>query len=123
MFNNGLLGNVGNNGREFKVFSTTETLIGVWINGKSVYRKVIDVGSLPNNTTKNVPHGITTIEELVDVYGTEENGGAWRPLPNSSTLALTANIAVAVDATNVIIATGSDRSLETGFVIIEYTKV
>lgn len=36
-----------------------------WINGKPLYRKVIYFGAGPNNTTKNVAHGITGMDILM----------------------------------------------------------
>lgn len=41
-------------------YSTTEQLTGdVWIDGKPKYRKTINIGALPNNTTKTVAHYVT----------------------------------------------------------------
>lgn len=43
----------------YDVYSTSETVIGKWINGKPLYRKVIDCGAAPNNTSKQVNTGIS----------------------------------------------------------------
>lgn len=35
-------------------YSTAEQVVGTWINGKPLYRKVVPFGALPNNTYKDV---------------------------------------------------------------------
>lgn len=61
-------------------YSTEEVLIGTWIDGKPIYRKVITM-TLPNNSVTywtdvtNSPEGIETI---VNVYGSASNNA---PLP------------------------------------------
>lgn len=35
-------------------YSTTEHVIGTWIDGKTLYEKTVDCGALPNNDTKNI---------------------------------------------------------------------
>ena len=35
-------------------YSTTEQVVGTWINGKPLYRKVVPFGALPNNATKQI---------------------------------------------------------------------
>lgn len=97
------------------------------VNYRTVFRKVIDFGPLPNNGLKNVAHGITTEAtfSLVHLYGAATNPGAstWTaalPLPTSSPV-LAFNIDISIDATNVGILTGSDRSAYTRtFVVIEW---
>ena len=51
-----------------RTFSTSETVIGTWIDGKPLYRKVVAV-DFPTNTTPiiNYPHGISNISYVVSV--------------------------------------------------------
>ncbi len=104
-------------------YNSTETATKAkWIDGKTIYRKVIDVGSLPNTTGKAVAHGISSIDTLVSVSGSANQPGfAHYPLPyvHPTTAQL---IQVYVDATNVQIGTGQDWSAWTGKIVIEYTK-
>ena len=44
---------------DFNNYSTSEQRIGTWIDGKPLYRKVVDCGAAPNNTTKQVNTGIS----------------------------------------------------------------
>lgn len=82
---------------------------------RQVYRKVITFGVLPNTATKSVAHEITVNDDVtfVRIYGVAKNPGtSFLPLPYSSAT-LADNIALNVDATNVNIITGSDRTAYT----------
>lgn len=104
-------------------YSTTETETGkLWTDGKMIYRKVVDFGALPNATTKNTAHGISTIETLINVSGIATSGTSYYPLPAPR---LTANLGVAVSlsGTNISIVTGTNWSGYNGMFTLEYTKV
>lgn len=104
-------------------YSTTEQLTGgKWIDGKPIYRKVVDCGSLPNATIKNVAHNISNFGQLVKVYGIWYDGTWYNPLPFVGISSVGANIILNVNATYISIQTGTNRSSSTGVVTIEYTK-
>ena len=46
-------------------YSTSEHVVGKWIDGKPLYEKIIDCGVLPSSTGKTVSHGITGISAVV----------------------------------------------------------
>ena len=105
-------------------FSTTETAIGTWINGKPLYRKVVDTGTLPNNTTKSVSHGLSNLRNIIHIYGAAKNtsNGITFPLPFPSTQA-NAPIYVYADNYNIIIGTATDRTVfSESYIVLEYTK-
>ena len=92
---------------------------------RSVFRKVIDFGALPNATSKSVAHNIP----IGSTYSaTRIYAGATNPLTSlipipfaSPTLNL--NISLEITATNVVITTGTNRTAYTRcFVVIEYIK-
>lgn len=93
---------------------------------RTVFRKVIDFGSLPNTATKSVAHGITfgTTLSATKIYGAATDPGtSWLPLPYASPTAAN-NIELNLDATNVNVTTGSNRTAYTRtFIIVEYIKV
>jgi|GEM_PF-587709 len=136
---------------------------------RQVYRKVINFGALPNDSTKSVAHGLTIDNTwtFTRIYGTASDpvaksyigipfsvsgsGGAigtgtgtgtgtlnlstikWSDTtaPISTTVNTTVTIAagtsdfigIEVDATNVDITTGSDRTaFTTCYVVLEYIK-
>lgn len=43
------------------IYSYEEREVGVWVDGKPLYQKTIDFGTLPNNTTKTVAHNINSV--------------------------------------------------------------
>ena len=97
-------------------YRETEYLTGeIWHDGKPVHRKVVDVGALPDTTTKNVAHGIASIETLVRM-----SGAAQTAVPVLGPLADVA--AFRMDATNVIVVTLADQTAYSGHVIIDYTR-
>lgn len=94
---------------------------------RTVFRKVIDTGALPNTGTKLVPHGIDTQASysLVRMYGAATDPGAstWTsviPLPFASTTPAN-TVGLYADATNIIIIAGINRSNYTrSFVVLEW---
>lgn len=83
-------------------------------------------GALPNTGTINIPHGLspTNTWSTVEIRGsaTDPVGLNYISLPYSSPI-LANNISVDVDATNVSITTGSNRSNFTiSYIILEYIK-
>lgn len=100
-------------------YSTAEVATSkVWTNGKTIYRKVVVLGALPNNTVKNVAHGLAAGVVFTHVEGL----AAGMPLPFAHKVA-SYSIAVYVDAMNVGVDTGMDRTgITDGIVVLEYTK-
>lgn len=45
-------------------YSTTETKIGTWINGKPLYRKVCIIQNVTLGSTVNVSHNVSDVEEI-----------------------------------------------------------
>lgn len=94
---------------------------------RSVLRKVIDFGALPNTGTKSVPHGITFDANFTLTAfwadATDPNGLSAIPIPFADPTALANNIEMDMDSTNVNITTGTDRTNYTRcFVTIEYIQ-
>lgn len=103
-------------------FTTEQATGGKWIDGKPIYRKVIDFGALPNNTTKSVAHNITNLDKIVNLVGYAVSGTVTLVIPFVSLTNLASCISNAVNGDNLTVTTGTDRSSFTAKVIIEYTK-
>ena len=106
---------------EQRSYSTEEHLTGrKWIDGKPTYEKTIDCGTLPNNTTKNVAHGINNLKKVIKSEGySDDNAGSQIPIPYVSGIPLS----IYVDTTNIIIQTsGNYTNYVNTHVTIEYTK-
>ena len=105
-------------------YSTTEQKTGgVWIDGKPIYRKVVDFGNLPNATEKLVAHNISNIDKYTHIYGVALNSSNENtyPLPfgypsSNNSIGLIANL------TNVRINTVVNLSPLYAYVVLEYTK-
>lgn len=119
-------------------FSSTEILTGsVWIDGKPIYRKVLDTGALPDTDTSDVAHGIVGIGTVVSLRGGATNGTLQLTLPHPGGhilhnvdeggaalyTILVASIGITIDATEVHLTSYEDVSTyDESFVVIEYTK-
>lgn len=105
-------------------YSTEEQVVGTWIDGKPIYQKTVNCGALPNNTSKDVAHGISDIDKATAVYGygfTSTGGIIPLPYVVPGSYA-TEYVALSANRTNVSIGTGKDRSSLTGYVTLQYTK-
>lgn len=102
-------------------YSTTEQDTGfTWIDGKHIYKKTYNVGPLPNNTTKNVPHGLTSLDKIIKWEGASTNTtGNTILLPSPANALFT----IVVNTTNISIYTTSDRTGYTyAYITLYYTK-
>lgn len=94
---------------------------------RNVLRKVVNFGALPNTATKSVAHNISTTQtfSFTRIYGCATDPGASTlttsiPIPFASPT-LNQNISLTVDATNVNITTGIDRTaFTTCYVVLEW---
>lgn len=115
--------NVLNTINENNSYSTTEHATGAtWIDGKPIYRKVVEVSSLPNNTQTSYSHGIVNADTFVTIRGIAKSATLLSlPIPiterNGST-----NIQLYAQPTSFDIATNYDASAYAGTFIFEYTK-
>lgn len=94
---------------------------------RQVFRKVVDFGPLPNAGIKSVPHGISVTADFSLTFlcgaATDPIGLTSIAIPHASSTALANNVAIVLDATNVNITTGVNRSNFTRcFVTIEYIQ-
>lgn len=99
-------------------YSEDETVCGTWM-GKTLYRKVVKINSLPNSGALNTPHGLSNLT-VVNVYGVaSDSSGFTIPLPYADTSA-NSNVTLTVDNNKITITTDSNRSTFSGYVVIEY---
>lgn len=55
----------------FGNYSTTETSTGfTWVDGRTIYKKTLEVSSISSNTDYQIPHGITNLKQVIRVEGT-----------------------------------------------------
>ena len=103
-------------------YSTSEHIIGEWIDGSILYEKTINCGTLPTASVSNTPLNISNLNKIVDISGIAIGASDSLPIPFCHTADVIYNISVLTNATHVTITTGYDRSAYTGYVTVRYTK-
>ena len=106
-------------------YSTTETSLGItWIDGKTVYQKVVNMGTLPSkNNSKTVAHGIVTPQTWVNMR-VMAAGSSTRCPTYGTYITPDRYSEVNCNTTNVIFYSIDDSwSSYTGIAILQYTKV
>jgi len=101
-------------------YSTTEQRIGTWIDGKPLYRKMYNLGTLPNKATKTVALNISNLEYVVYVSGTMYSSEVAAQLPYASNVNDGVNFFI--NGTNLVVQTLSDRRSLYGVAELRYTK-
>lgn len=94
-------------------YSTSEQDTGfTWIDGKHIYKKTIYIGSLLNNGTKTVAHGISNLSRVIKIegYSYRSSDHYMFPLPLVYASEIKAQICVLASDTNVFVITGNDRT-------------
>lgn len=107
-------------------YSTEEIKTGeTWIDGRPIYRKVIEIAQFPNATTISIPHEIISAGFIaVDPgrsYAQESNSvGAGISIP--FVYSGGAVVSAFADRTNLHIYTSTDRRAYKGWMTLNYTK-
>ena len=102
-----------------QIFDDDETDKGMkWIDGSPIYRKVVDLGDMPNNTTSTVAHNISDLDEVITFCGIARN-----PVTGSGfAIDYRNSVYMGFNNTNVTLTCSGDFSAYKCKVIIEYTK-
>lgn len=101
-------------------YSTEEQVVGTWIDGKPIYRKII-TSSLQNN----ILHGISNVNEFVkmNAIACNLNSGKYFVVPSVRPAYTQYEIGIFADATNITLEYQSSLPLTMEFkIILEYTK-
>ena len=107
------------------IYSTSEVVVGKWIDGKPIYRKVINIGSLPNSSSTTINHNISNVSQFINIYGAATRSSDIDTLPipyvtfnanNSGGITIYAN------DTSITLRTTTDRSSYDCYIVLEYTK-
>lgn len=106
-------------------YSTEEQDTGkFWIDGKKIYRKVVDCGGLPNADTKTIAHNISDIDTFLHIEGVaNQNNKTSIPINYINPTAIGNSIGLYVNDTDVtIITTTNLTNYVKVYVFLEYTK-
>lgn len=100
-------------------YSTTEQVIGTWIDGKPLYQKTVDFGTIPSNSTKEVDHNISDLKMTVGFEGTMINESVCEILPSGEN----SNFRIQTTPTKLKVITGASWSdWNDSYITIKYTK-
>lgn len=109
-------------------YSTEEVVIGKWIGGRNLYRKVFNIGNLRGSGgVTTITHGITNFDRAIHLYGSARNTETSSrytiglPYPENSNAP---GVVVALQAsnTNVTVYHTTDFSRYSAVVVMEYIK-
>jgi hypothetical protein len=103
-------------------YSTDEKVVGTWIDGSTLYQKIVECGALPANGTKNVAHGITNLAYVVKMEGTAVRTSGTFAVHSMNMNDNSMRINTKIVGENVVVQTGGDFTSFTGNVTIQYTK-
>ena len=93
-----------------------------WIDGKPIYTKVIDFGTVPSNSKKSVNHGITGLDTVITLRGFKKNSDMTSsPLPYAATGSVHSICLYMESTTQVSIQTATSFAGNV-WIIMEYTK-
>lgn len=114
------------------IFDTTEKVVGCWTDGRPVYQKTINCGSIASGdigSQKKTNHGISNLNEVVNCQGIISKAGSWNcPLPFPNVENVNKQIAVNnISTTQIVMSVGSGVSISswTGgiiYITLYYTK-
>jgi hypothetical protein len=110
-----------------QVLFPNPNMITQTINGRQIFRTVVNFGVLPNASTTSIAHNIDVGYgfSFTRIYGCATNpvSQIYIPLPYVSASSVADNIQLSVNSTDVSITTGADQSAyTTTYVILEYVK-
>jgi hypothetical protein len=100
------------------VYSTEEVVVGIWKDGKPVYRKVISsIGK--TGTDVNIAHNISNLKKVVrsDIVSSNNNGTSYPD--NNGIFSLCVK---KIDITNIVADVGSEFNNWYVDIVLEYTK-
>lgn len=109
---------------EMSKYSTTETKIGTWINGKTIYRKVI-TGTI-NSGLNTIPINASYDDVWVDLgHSFIKGSNRVTPLARADYRSENYSVGAVIDVSGnqIFVITGTDSSLAgTAYITIEYTR-
>lgn len=102
-------------------YSTTEKIVGTWIDGKPIYQKTFNIGN-GNNSTKYITHGISNLGRVINITANAmNNDGTNRWILPYSTNEMGVNIYVT--ATQIALQCTNYNGSDANFITtVQYTK-
>lgn len=108
----------------FATFSTTEQVVGKWVDGKTIYRRTYSFGALTSGGTKRIDHNITNLDLIVNFFGNSRlSNNNQRPIPFPGNTSAYDFFRVTVNATEILIESGTNTpGTADAYMTLYYTK-
>ena len=109
--------------KNFNKYSTTEEVVGTWIDGKPIYRKTFNNISVTSSEYSVIPIATgLTIDNLINISGYLVNNGRWVVTLNSVDIQYANMVRVSYDKQTSSLELAAQNWTGTATVTIEYTK-
>ena len=109
--------------KNFNKYSTTEEVIGTWIDGKPIYRKTFNNISVTSSEHSTIPIATgLTIDNLINISGYLVNNGRWIIPLNAVDIQYANMVRVSYDKQTSSLELVAQNWTGTATVTIEYTK-
>lgn len=108
-----------------KKYSALETMTDeYWIDGKPIYRKVVDCGALPNATTKQVSTGLSNVSYVdYEIMAISTKNKNYTKLPSVALGDLSNSVAISLTFDTINLITKADYTMfDQVYATIYYTK-
>ena len=104
-------------------YSTTEQIVGKWIDDSDIYQKTIYFGNLPNSGLAQIAHNITNIGRAIEIGGIGYNSttNLSIPIPYVNT-SVENQLACYIDGTYLYVNTAGNLSQYEAYITIKYLK-
>ena len=103
-------------------YSTSEKVIGTWIDGKPLYEKTVHIGAMTKDTSwHSTNHNISNFKDLIDMKGIAKGSGEWYSF---NVFRPVTSIGIMLYATTTYIGYMNNYSdnISDSYVTIQYTK-
>ena len=109
--------------KNFNKYSTTEEVVGTWIDGKPIYRKTFNNISVTSSEHSTIPIATgLTIDNLINISGYLVNNGRWIIPLNAVDIQYANMVRVSYDKQTSSLELVAQNWTGTATVTIEYTK-
>ena len=113
---------------KLNTYSEEEQVIGNWIDGKPLYRKVIEyrqtdtIGKENDITNITIPHNINNFKQIVSFSGVSSSGNVLPILNGTHATTQSANISFVDDTGIIFRIINVELATRTWYFTLEYTK-
>lgn len=104
-------------------YSTTERVVGKWIDDSDIYQKTFYISNLPNASLFQMQHYIANLGRVIEISGAgyDSNSGTSIGIPYVNT-SVENQVACYVNTTYIFVNTGGNLSQYDAYITIKYLK-